>query len=279
MTYLGPGGLAANPALTYRRPRPATVRLAAIALYAVAFLGLVSAVLSFLEAGPAGDRVTTGSDDANAVTIGLVFYGVVALVAGAYFVVAGIFAMRGNRGMRIATWSVAGLTALCLGCNGFGNGFLASGIDSSALQDSRSSSPVIDAQSHGYMVSTAVVEVLSTLVVIVAIILLAVPASNAYFRKLDPVASGMYPPGYPAATYGYAYPPPNYGYAPPAPAYPQWQSVPPPQSLPPQTLPPQSMPTPGQPAPGVPTPEPAQPHLPPTNPARNHPDEPSDSTV
>lgn len=262
MTYLGPAGPTASSELAYRRPRPVTVTLAAIALYVVALLGLISAVLSFLEAGPAGDRVTTGSHDADTVRLALVFYGVIALVAGVYFVVAGIFAMRGNRGMRIATWSVAGLAVLCLGCNGFSNGFLASGIDTSAMQDS-TSSPVVDAESHGYLVSTAVVEVLSTLVIIVAIILLAVPASNAYFRKLDPVASGMYPPGYPMMPY--AYPAPAYGYAYPAPGYPQWQSVPPPA-------------TPGQPSATLAEP-PATLAEPPTTPAQNHPDEPSDSIV
>jgi hypothetical protein len=173
---------------------------------------------------------------------------------------------------------VAGLTAVCLGCNGFGNGLLASGIDASAIQNSKSNSPILDAQSHGYTVSTTVVEVVSTLVVIVAIILLALPASNAYFRKLDPIAAGMYPPGYPAPphgygapNYGYAYPPPNYGYVYPAPGFPQWQSVPPQgQSTP-------SVPPPLHPA--QPAAEAAQPHLGGTDPSQNHPDEPSDSIV
>jgi hypothetical protein len=265
MTYPGAYGTPAYgppPGANFtgvRRPRPVAVTIAAIALFVIALLGLFSAMASFLEAGPAGDRVTTGADDANTVTFALVFYGVIALVTAVYYVIAAMFALRGNRGMRIATWVVAGLTVLCLGCNGLSNGVLASGVDRTAIDNSNNAgSLVLDSQSHTYVVTTATLEVITTLVAIVTIILLAIPASNAYFRKADATAAMYAAYGYPG--YGYAYPgqgnpgaQPAGGYAPTG--YPQWQSAPPP----------------GEPAPWQQPGQPAGPGLAPSAPAPSQP--------
>jgi hypothetical protein len=224
------------------KARPATVTIAGYSMYAVAVLLAVNAVISLTTIGRAitfaqdtyGDTGQS-SDAATAVKIAIGLIIVIDVVMILLALILGLFVLRGNNGMRITTWVIAGLGVLCLGCSAAGGttGSFSNSADNGVSINARDVVP-------GWARSSeTILYVLSVLLLIAVIILLALPASNAFFRKTPQMVAfpgyvpGFPPPGYPAPGYpppGYppaaAYPPPGYpapGYAPPGyapPAYP-----------------------------------------------------------
>jgi hypothetical protein len=140
----------------------------------------------------------------------------------------GIFNNRGRNGARITTWIIGGI-ALC--CSGFGlaGTALTSSMDlGSSTTTGAASGPSADEVQAAldrvlpswYQPLSTTLTVITLLCVLGAVILLALPASNAYFRK--PAAGGWDPsqqmpyPGQPAyPTY-----PPQPGGTPPYPGQP-----------------------------------------------------------
>jgi hypothetical protein len=249
------GGIVAYP--MYAQPpapraRPTTVTVSSYLLYVAAAVGLISAVLSLTEVSTINSVYKdaysgTSSEGTEAVIVGVTVVGVVInILFAAGLAILAIFNNRGRQGARITTWVIGGIS-LC--CSGFG--VAGTALTSSMNLDSGtgpSSSEVeqrlADALPSWYTPVTVVLAAISFLSILGAIILLALPASNAYFR---PVQAGWDP--------SMPYPQPPYpGQQPQYPPYPGQApgSYGPPSSAGPFAPPP---PPPGTPSSGGPPPQ------------------------
>lgn len=229
----GPGYLGPAP-----RSRPVTVTVAAYLLYAVAVLQVVNAILAFSTYGTLRDAIQNayagtefeGSEGiVAAVAVG---GGVINLLLGLGFVALGFYDSKGKNPARIVTWVVGGISLCCLGL-GLGSNALVGTMNADTSGAGPSSDEIqrqVNAALPGwYNGLTTTVSVLGLLVILAVVILLALPASNEFFRK--PAAEGWNPqyPGYPGQPPGYPA-----GQYPGQPGYPSQQGQP------------------GQPAPGLP---------------------------
>jgi hypothetical protein len=190
--------------------RPGTVTAAAYAMFAVAVVQLAGIPLALASIGPTQDafRKTLGPGDQTdaAVTVSgaVVYIGVaVAVLFAAGWIVLGLLDLRGKQVARIITWVVCGLFMCCLsfsvlglaGGGGFGRGGTVNGVSQADLTRA-----VNDALPSYYRPLNAVSLILNGLLVLGVIILLALPASNEFFRPRpadtwEPPVPGMpYPP-------------------------------------------------------------------------------------
>jgi hypothetical protein len=238
------GGIVGYP--TYQAPqpppRPGTVSLSSYLLWVTAAVSLLSGVLTLANVGTLTDVYSdlyegTPGEGTESILVGASVFAVVLniLFAGG-LVILSIFNNRGRNGARITTWVLGGLM-LCCG----GLGLASAGLTSSMNLDSGAGPSqeeiqqrLSDALPSWYEPLSLILTVISLLTILAAVILLALPASNAFFRK--PAAAGFDPslpyPAYP----GQQSPYPQYPGAPPQPGAPPYpQSGPPaqPQSGPP----------------------------------------------
>jgi len=255
------------------RSRPTAVTVSSYLLYFSAAASIISAVLSLTTIGTMR-RVYTylyaGSSESGieSVFVALSVVGVVInILFAAGLAILAIYNNRGRQGARITTWVVGGIF-LC--CNGFGllGNAATSGMNLDTGNTTGPSAREVEARLSDELPDwfTPVSTLLTVLVVLAllgAVILLALPAANAYFRKpqaaWDPL--NPYPgyPGQPAAYPGYpgpsTYPPypgqahPGQGY--PGQAYPG-QPAQPGQAQPGQAQPGQAQPGEAQPGQGYP---------------------------
>jgi hypothetical protein len=246
-------------------------------IVALSMLGKTQDVYRDLYAG-------TSAEGTEAIaTVAGVGGAIIGLLFAVGFVVLALLNNRGKNVSRIVTWSVGGVAVCCAGL----------GLAGSALTGSMGSSSTGDAPSPAeiqrrldevlpswYGPVTITVSVLGLLALLAALVLLALPPSNAFFRKpqatsWEPPMPGSTYPGYPQATP--AYPSADPGYPPPAypsadPAYPQAPSPAYPSADPgyPSSTPPappaQSSGPPAESA-GSPPPSAAQPATPPAQPS------------
>jgi hypothetical protein len=202
------GFAAPPPSGAPARPRPATVTASTWLLLATAVLFLVSVVAAISTAGTVADvyrqayegTELAGTEGiATASTIGAALFN--ALFA-AGFVVLALLNHRGKNPARIVTWVVGGL-ALC--CSG--GGLALSGVTSGMQIDTDDGPDPAEVQRmledalpgwYGPVTLTVTIGVILTLAV--ALLLLALPPSNEFFRKRERPFEP--PPGYP--------PPPSY---------------------------------------------------------------------
>jgi hypothetical protein len=256
------------------RTRPTVVSAAAALLYVsaallvvggLAWFGLVDAFATAVEevvkADPNADQLPENFGS----TFAWIYSGVFAaayIVAAIILTILAVFDAKGRNWARITTWVFLGLTTLCCGCFGATNAVSGVGNLSGSFS-APSGGGTIDQQELQRRIEqlvpswftpvTVAVSVIVALAGIVAIILLALPASNAYFRRQPetwtPPAWPQSGPGGPTGEPGYPQPP---GY-PPAPGYPQSPGYPPAPGYPPP---------PG--TPGGPGQQPPQPPQPPT---------------
>jgi MFS family permease len=252
------------------RSRPTVVSVAVMLLWAVAALRVISIALGFVPT-PELDRLMEQFNGDNAVATGGVLGQVVSVVVGlilaAAFAVLAIFVGKGNQPARITTWVLGGIVALCMGCGLIGSvaapsllNSLTSTGDAQADQAVEQAQAILDATPAWLTAALNAVGVLSVLALLGAIIVLAVPSANEFFRKeeqvwVPPTGPGGGFPQYPPATpqYPSAYPPPTPQYPPAAPQYPP-SATPQPPGIPP------APPSPG----GQPPYPPSQPPYPPT---------------
>ncbi|HTF12517.1 MAG TPA: hypothetical protein VK659_30540, partial [Asanoa sp.] len=195
-------------------------------------LVLILATLSSLRQGISDAYAGTTEADAVdtaavAVTVGL---GVVALIIAIGLVVLGFLNLRGKNAARIVTWVVGGLFVLCCGTSSLlGAAGSAMNIDSGGdAPDAADMQSKIDAAMPGwYGPVTTTLLVIPILLVLGTLILLALPASNQWFK---PKAATWEPPtpGYPVMP-GSSYPTAPYpqGEPPLPPAPPVYGSEPP----------------------------------------------------
>ena len=245
------------------RSRPTTVTVASYLLYAVAAIQLINALIVFSTTGPMRDAAEaayagTDAEGAEGFVVGaLIAGGVINLIIGAGFAVLSFFNSKGKNPSRIVTWVVGGISLCCLGA-GLGGNALVSGMDSGSTtgpSQDEVARRMEEATPSWYTPTTTTLTVIGLLAILGAVILLALPASNDFFRK--PVAGAWDPyqqqPPYPGQPYpGQPYPGQPYpGQSYPGQAYPGQQPYPGPQGQP------------GQPAPGLP-PYPGQSSAPPS---------------
>jgi hypothetical protein len=235
------------------RRRPTTVTVASYLLYVVSAVEVVTAILTLSNYSRTYDAIKaayagTAAEGAEGVVAGFSVGGAVLNILLAIgFATLGYLDGRGKNPARVVTWVIGGISLCCVGIGLGGTAyFSAMGSSSSSVPGGPSQAEIqqrIDAALPSWYRPFSVVLALITLAaMLLVIILLALPASNAFFRKqpagFDP--NLVYPP-YPGGQY------PGYGQQP----YPS---------------PPQPGPfgQPGQPAPGLP-PYPGQPTPPPAS--------------
>jgi hypothetical protein len=193
------------------------VTISSYLLYLVGAIQLISVILSFAYLGDqrrvyedAFSEVKDG-DAAAAVTVGfLVGAALFGLLFGIGLVILAIFNNRGKNGSRITTWVVGGIFACCGGLgliSLFAGGSMNFGqTDPNMPTQAELQDMLRDALPSWYNALTIILGVLGVLALLGALILLALPPSNEFFRK--PAAEWQPPagaqPGYQAFP---AYPP------------------------------------------------------------------------
>jgi hypothetical protein len=208
MSYTPPPSGYLVPAAPGSSPRPATVSVSALLLYVISAVLLISAAISVytfasMPEGLIEDIYRDAGMDANlaetsatAAMIGSYIGAALYVVLAVFFVVLGLFVNKGKQWARITTWVLAGIGLCCIGIGlafqGVGSSFGSSGtggIDQAEVTERMAE--VMPAWSTAVNTVLSVVLLLSMLAVI---IMLALPPSNAYFRKPAPEWT---PPAYP----------------------------------------------------------------------------------
>jgi hypothetical protein len=155
---------------------------------------------------------------------------VIYVIVAVGFLVLGLLNLRGANAARIVTWVIAGLGVLCFGClaslSAAGGGMSSRSGNVEGVDTQRATEEINNSVPAWSRPTSLAVLVIIVLAMILVIILLALPSSNAYFRR-EPVAEPPVP-GMPYPSYG---PAPEY---PPAPGSPPPAPPPPPGSTPPQ---------------------------------------------
>jgi hypothetical protein len=239
--------------------RPTTVSTSAYLVYAAAGISLAGSLLTlvFVSRILGAYRSALADTGAQGIESVVVFVLVGALVINLLFaaglVILAIFNSRGRQGARVTSWVVGGLLVCCSGLGLVGNAAngmvgstsgTAGGPSEREIQDR-----LAQALPNWYQPLSTTLSVLMLLTLLAALILLALPASNAYFRAVKAARQGGWDPSVPYPVY------PVY---PGAPAYPAEQY--PGQPYPGQPQP--GQPQPGQPYPGQPQPGQPQPGQP-----------------
>jgi hypothetical protein len=260
------------PAAPAQPPRPTTVTISTYLLWLTAAMSLISAALSVSMVGRMADALgdlfegTAGEGSEGFIVGASVFVGVLSLLFAAGLAILGIFNNRGRNGARITTWVLGGISLCCTGFGLAGTAMSSSmNLDSSSTGGTVPSNTEVQNAINGALPSwyeplSTVLTVISLLAILGAVILLALPASNAFFRKVqpawDPNQQFPYPggqPGYPQSGYpqspypGQPYQPgqpgqPSPGQQPYQPGQPPYQPEQPPPA--PPSAPPASGPTP-----------------------------------
>jgi hypothetical protein len=222
------------------RPRPGSVTISSYLLYAAAVLLAVVAITGLATLGTVSDvfgdaYAGTSVEGAEGFIVGVTaFFAVVQLLFAIAFVVLALLNNQGRNAARITTWVVAGLGACCTGISlgGTAAGGMNTGTSSTGdMPDPQVIQERLDAALPSWSGPlTLVFSILVFVALLAAIVLLALPASNAFFRKQPagfepPVPGAAYPGQAPSAGVDPAYPSypgqaPSSGADPAYPAYP-----------------------------------------------------------
>ncbi|MBF9130714.1 hypothetical protein I0C86_17360 [Plantactinospora sp. S1510] len=208
------------------RPRPGSVTISSYLLYAAAVLLAVVAITGLSTIGTVsevyGDAYAGSSvEGAEDFIVGVsAFVAVVQLLFAVGYVVLALLNNQGRNGARIATWVVAGLGVCCTGV-GLG-GTAAGGMNTSSTGDMPDPKVIQERLEDALPPWTGPLSLVCSILVFVlllaVIVLLALPASNAFFRKqpagFEPPVPGAAYPGQVASSGG----------EPAYPAYPQQSS-------------------------------------------------------
>jgi hypothetical protein len=193
-------------------PRPPAVSAASGLLYLVAALQLIGGLAALATIGALRDAYTKAYQDypdlrdsvETFTTAGAIIGLVVALLFAAGYVALGLLDSRGKNPARIVTWVVAGIGVCCSGVGLAGragssalSGLGRTGGGTDAPDPNEVQRIVNDALPSWYGPTTLAVNLIVMLSLIAIIILLALPASNAFFRRPAPDAASPYPPPYP----------------------------------------------------------------------------------
>ncbi|HEU5128914.1 MAG TPA: hypothetical protein VFU12_13070 [Glycomyces sp.] len=228
--------------------RPMTVTIAVWIMFLTALALVVTAIAQFAVQGTVKDTVEeqlrsdpaladagiTASDVSTLVSVVFAGIAVVYIVFAVFYVVLGLLDNAGKRPARILTWILAGISLACCGLGGL-IGQLGSGSATYTVNGEEYDDELTKAIEEATPTWVTALEWISLLLFILGslaiIILLAMPDSNAFFRKAEP-QQGFYPgqtpygqppqpgqPPYGQQPYGQQPPPgsgqPPYGQQPP----------------------------------------------------------------
>jgi hypothetical protein len=180
---------------TAPRSRPGTVNTAVMLLYAYGALTLVGAVLWLANLGAFKDAYTTAyknsdvADQAGTIaTVTVAIGAAIPLLFGIAIVIFAIPTSKGRNWARIVTWVLGGIGICCGGSSlissAVGASFNMGGSSGTNMPSQQEVQRAVDAALPSWFTpSLAVVGILGLLALIGAVILLALPASNEFFRK------------------------------------------------------------------------------------------------
>jgi hypothetical protein len=166
----------------------AVVYLAAIAMSVVTLTKVMSATSQELQQA-GGDASAAATTIKATVGVTLVFE----LLVTVGLMLLAVGNLRGRNGTRIATFVVSGLFLLCAVCGSIGNAGVAASLPG---QDQTQTQLTQQLYPSWYIPATIALDIVLTLLYIGIIILLAVPASNRFFKKQPPAPAPMGVPGY-----------------------------------------------------------------------------------
>ena len=202
------GFTAPPPPTPESRPRPTSVTVAGLLMWLVALCAVIYLVASLAVIGSFTDAFAeafAGTDAEGAEGITAVVSAVVPsvgyLLVAVTLLILTIFNNRGKNGSRIATWIVGGVAACCCGLNLLSSAVTDLGTvgttPEAGMPDPEELQRIINEHVPGwYEPVTIATIVVGLLALIAALILLALPASNEFFRRRpepEPPTPG-YPP-------------------------------------------------------------------------------------
>jgi hypothetical protein len=216
-----------NPGTPAAPSRPTVVTVSSYLLYLSAAIAIISAILSLTTVGTIRDVYADLYDDTansglESVIVGATVVGtVINILFAAGLAILAIYNNRGKQGARITTWVVGGIF-LC--CNGFGllgnaatSGMNLDSGNTSGPSASEVEERLSDALPGWFTPVSTTLTALTVLALLTAVILLALPAANPFFRKPPPAWDPMNQyPGYPGQPPAY----PGYPSQSPYPTYP-----------------------------------------------------------
>ncbi|MFF0315185.1 hypothetical protein ACFYPH_11125 [Micromonospora sp. NPDC005252] len=217
---------------TPARQRPSTVTISSYLLFLFLACQVISLILTLSTIGKTRDvlrdayssSTAEGADQvANFVFAFALGAGILVLLLAVVLAVLAIFNNRGSNGSRITTWIVGGIMVCCTGgtvLNGVGGGFTTGGNSGGDMPSSEEVQRRLEEALPSWIAPvTITLGVISLLALLAALILLALPRSNEFFRKpaaaWEPPTPGTSYPGYPQASGQ-----PGYPQAPGQPGYP-----------------------------------------------------------
>lgn len=194
-----------------QRGRPASVSIAVYTQFAVGAIALISAIIAIVQTSQLMNRVREltadveveglqKSDVQTALSIvqAITYVMIIGtLLFGLAVALMGIFNLKGKNGTRITTWVLAGLGLLCGICGSIGGAAssLGGGGSQAANDELTKAFEKAALEVPGwYGAASLVFTVLDVILYLAIIILLAVPASNDFFRKPRPEVDVMLPP-------------------------------------------------------------------------------------
>jgi hypothetical protein len=145
--------------------------MASLLLYFAAAMYVVLAALLAMSIEPVTHDPALDPGAADSMRFGFLTYIVLLLVIAAVLVVLGILDRVGKNAARIVTWAFAGLPVLCSGL------FAVSGVVGAGQQGATVVLP------QWYTVVDLTSAATATVAVVVACVLLALPASNRFYRE------------------------------------------------------------------------------------------------
>ncbi|MBQ0978584.1 hypothetical protein [Micromonospora sp. M61] len=223
---------------TPARQRPSIVSISSYLLFLFLACQVISLIITLSTIGKTRDALRdayAGSNVENADQVGDVFYAIglgSAILVLLLAVVLGVLALfnnQGRNGARITTWIVGGIMVCCVGGGLLSNaagGFTAGGETGANGPSSEEVQRRLEEALPSWATAVSLLlGVISLISLLAALILLAMPKANAFFRK--PTAA--WEPPTPGASYqapgqpGYPQAPgqPGYPQAPGQPGYPQ----------------------------------------------------------
>ncbi|MBA3489135.1 MAG: hypothetical protein H0T78_06225 [Longispora sp.] len=173
-----------------RRVRPAVVTASSGLLVLVVVLMLINVVLGIVANNDEVKEATKEFTDLQegGISSGLqqgVSYAATAIFALIFLVLAALN-LRGNRVSRIITWIFGGVGAVCCACSVISQGAMGALLGATGEDVKDAYDRLTGAYPSWYMPATIALSILTILALVTALILLALPAANAYFRKAQP---------------------------------------------------------------------------------------------
>jgi hypothetical protein len=187
------------------RVRPVVVTYACYLLYLLAALQVISAIVQFSVLGTYSDIMkkafadtSVGGTVATTTIAALAGTAVLGLLFAVGYVVLAVLDGRGKQAARIVTWVLLGLSLCCGGYGLIGNATGGFGGNTGSVEGAPSQGELQQMLKDGlpgwYQPVTLLLSVIGLLAAITVIILLALPASNPFFRKQQPVWEPPVPP-------------------------------------------------------------------------------------